>query len=102
MKRRYTASFYKKLVNKVASEISDVGIGVDVIVGFPGETEEDFEKTKELCREFRFFNVRIFGYTDRPDTEASKMNGKIPQKIINKRIKRLIEDIEAFAKKPRR
>jgi len=102
MRRPYKIDSLKDCLKRLQAEVSNLKIKTHIIVGFPGETEEDFEKTKELCREFRFFNVRIFGYTDRPNTEASKMSGKIPQKIINKRIKRLIEDIEAFAKEPRR
>lgn len=89
MKRRYTASFYKKLVNKVASEISDVGIGVDVIVGFPGETEEDFLLTFNLLKDLPISYLHVFTYSDRPNTKSIEMENKVPIEIKKERNNRL-------------
>ena len=59
------------------------------MAGFPGETEEDFQKSVDFIREFEFPYVDIYGYEDRPRTQASQLDGKIPQKVIDRRIKKL-------------
>ncbi len=77
MKRRYTAEFFKELILKVNDRINNVGIGVDVIVGTPGETEEDFLTTYNFLKELPISYLHVFTYSERPMTEAITMNGKV-------------------------
>lgn len=78
MQRRYTSDDYKNVINKVKSKIPDAGIGVDVIVGFPGETETDFMQTYNFLLELPISYLHVFTYSERPDTKAISMNGKVP------------------------
>lgn len=77
MKRRYTAEFFKNLISKINTKIENVGIGVDVIVGTPGETEEDFLTTYSFIKELQISYLHVFTYSERPMTEAIEMDGKI-------------------------
>ena len=70
MQRRYTVSEYRTLIEKVKNKIPDAGIGVDVIVGFPGETEEDFIHTHNFLRDLPISYLHVFTYSERPDTKA--------------------------------
>jgi threonylcarbamoyladenosine tRNA methylthiotransferase MtaB len=79
MKRRYDSSLYKKLIYKVKEIIPDAGIGVDVIVGTPGETEEDFQTTYEFIKNLPVSYLHVFTYSERPNTEAILMEGKVEQ-----------------------
>ncbi len=77
MQRRYTADYYKNLIEKVTERIPDVGIGVDVIVGFPGETEQDFFDTYNFLKELSISYLHVFTYSERPDTKAITMDGVV-------------------------
>lgn len=77
MKRRYNTKFYKDLVHKVLEKIPDAGIGVDVIVGFPGETDEDFRETYDFIKELPVSYLHVFTYSERPDTPASEFEGSV-------------------------
>jgi len=68
-----------------------IGITTDIIVGFPGETEKDFEETLSLAREVEFDNAYIFKYSPRRDTPAAAMPDQVPQKIREERNQRLLE-----------
>ena len=74
MQRRYTVSDYEKLIYRIKQSIPDCGIGVDVIVGFPGETEEEFIKTHNFLRDLPISYLHVFTYSERPDTKAIEMN----------------------------
>ncbi len=78
MKRRYDADDYKKLITKLFNQIPDVGIGVDVIVGFPGETEEDFLTTYNFIKELPISYLHVFTYSERPNTPAIEMENPVP------------------------
>lgn len=78
MQRRYNTSDYRKVINSVKSKIPDVGIGVDVIVGFPGETEDDFLQTYNFLLELPVSYLHVFTYSERPDTKAINMIDKVP------------------------
>jgi threonylcarbamoyladenosine tRNA methylthiotransferase MtaB len=78
MQRRYKADYYQKLIYKLNNEISDIGIGVDVIVGFPGETEEDFLETYNFIKELPISYLHVFTYSERPNTPAISMDGIVP------------------------
>jgi threonylcarbamoyladenosine tRNA methylthiotransferase MtaB len=77
MQRRYTAQEYEELINKVKNKIPDAGIGVDVIVGFPGETEEEFIHTHNFLRDLHVSYLHVFTYSERPDTKAISMPGVV-------------------------
>jgi threonylcarbamoyladenosine tRNA methylthiotransferase MtaB len=77
MQRRYTASDYKNLILKIKRIIPDCGIGVDVIVGFPGETEDEFIKTHNFLRDLPISYLHVFTYSERPDTKAISLSDKV-------------------------
>jgi len=77
MQRRYTSSDYKNLIFRVKNILPDAAIGVDVIVGFPGETEEDFIHTHNFLRELPISYLHVFTYSERPDTKAISLPGEV-------------------------
>ena len=77
MQRRYTVENYKDLIYKLVNKIDDIGIGVDVIVGSPGETEEDFMDTVNFIKELPISYLHVFTYSERPNTRAIEMNGSV-------------------------
>jgi len=77
MQRRYTAADYKNLINMIAEKIPGCGIGVDVITGFPGETEEHFMETHNFLLNLPVSYLHVFTYSERPDTKAASMEGHI-------------------------
>jgi threonylcarbamoyladenosine tRNA methylthiotransferase MtaB len=77
MKRRYTVDDSKNLIDKLNSEIPGIGIGVDVIVGFPGETEEDFLNTYNFLRDLDISYLHVFTYSERPGTHAINLPGQV-------------------------
>lgn len=77
MHRRYKTDDYKKLILKVVDKIENVGIGVDVIVGFPGETEDDFLDTYNFLKELPVTYLHVFTYSERPNTQAIEMQGQV-------------------------
>ncbi|SHI71419.1 tRNA-i(6)A37 thiotransferase enzyme MiaB [Clostridium amylolyticum] len=100
MNRKYTREDYLNLIRKIKKEIPDVAISTDIIVGFPGETEEDFEETLSLVKEVEFDSAYTFIYSRRKYTPADKMEDQIDDSVKHERFNRLIEVInEASAKK---
>lgn len=77
MQRRYRAEDYKDLILKAHDRINDLGIGVDVVVGFPGETEEDFLDTYNFLRDLPVSYLHVFTYSERPDTKAVEMPNQV-------------------------
>ena len=75
MQRRYTVEDYENLIFKIKTFLPDAAIGVDVIVGFPGETEEDFIHTHNFLREIPISYLHVFTYSERPDTKAMSLSG---------------------------
>jgi tRNA-2-methylthio-N6-dimethylallyladenosine synthase len=90
MHRGYTRARFTEIIAKLRGVNPDMGVGTDIIVGFPGETEEDFEQTLDLCREIRFQNAFIFKYSPRKDTPAAVMPNQLPQEVIDERHARLL------------
>ena len=90
MNRRYTRAHYLELVNKLRSVRPDVGLTSDIIVGFPGETEAQFEDTLSLVREVRYDSAFTFIYSKRAGTKAAQMPDPTPQEEKTERIQRLI------------
>lgn len=81
MQRRYTKEFYADLIYKVKQVIPDAGIGVDVIVGFPGESENDFVETYNFLKEIPISYLHVFTYSERPNTKAVTMADAVPVNI---------------------
>jgi tRNA-2-methylthio-N6-dimethylallyladenosine synthase len=93
MHRGYTREKFLGIVEKLRLARPEIGITTDIIVGFPGETEKDFEETLTLAREVEFDNAYIFKYSPRRDTPAAAMPDQVPQKIREERNQRLLETI---------
>ena len=81
MKRRYLKNLYLSRINKIKELMPDCCIGVDVIVGFPGETEKEFNETYEFLEALNISYLHVFSYSERDNTESLKINHKIPKKI---------------------
>lgn len=93
MKRPYQIEEVKKYLLLIKEKIPDLNLFTHIIVGFPGETEEDFSQTLAFIKEVPFDSVGVFSYSDRPMTEAYKMEGKLPSKTIQKRVKQIKKQI---------
>ena len=89
MKRRYMTNLYKERVHKIREVMPNCCIGVDVIVGFPGETEEHFLETYHFLNDLDISYLHVFTYSERDNTPAASMDGVVPNKIRNKRSKML-------------
>ena len=87
MKRRYLSDLYRERVAKIKSVLPDACIGVDVIVGFPGETEDDFLDTFRFLESLPVSYLHVFTYSERPNTEAAIMDAVVPLNLRNKRSK---------------
>ena len=91
MQRRYTASFYENVIHKVKEAMPEAGIGVDVIVGTPGETDKDFQLTYDLLQKLPISYLHVFTYSERPETKALELDGKVPRHVRKERNKILRE-----------
>ncbi|MDO5403026.1 MAG: tRNA (N6-isopentenyl adenosine(37)-C2)-methylthiotransferase MiaB [Eubacteriales bacterium] len=89
MNRRYTKEHYLELVEKIRHEIPDISLTTDIIVGFPGETEEDFEETLDVVRRAKFDSAYTFIYSKRTGTPAAAMENQVPEDIVKERFDRL-------------
>jgi threonylcarbamoyladenosine tRNA methylthiotransferase MtaB len=89
MRRPYSAAAYEALVERIHDVMPWAAIGTDLIVGFPGETEDDVERTERLIRRLPLSYLHVFPYSDRPDTEATAMLHKVPGERIRERGRRL-------------
>ena len=90
MNRRYDTKYYEDKINLIRSVNPNISITTDVIVGFPGETEEDFNETYEFCKKMKFSKIHVFPYSDRDGTESSKMNNKVNPEIKKERVNKLL------------
>ena len=97
MHRGYTRARYVSIIEKLRRARPEIGISTDIIVGFPGETEDDFEQTLSLAREIEFDQAYIFKYSQRRDTPAAEMPDQVPQKIREERNQRLLDVINKIA-----
>ena len=89
MNRKYTKEQYLALADKMRKEIPDILFSTDIIVGFPGETEEDFENTLDVVRKMNYEQIFMFIYSRRVGTVADKMENQIPEEIKHERFERL-------------
>jgi len=91
MDRTYTWPEYRRLVDRLRAAIPDLSLSTDIIVGFTGETEEDFEKTVHAMREVRYDNAFLFKYSARPDTKAFRLGDTVSEEEKGLRLTRLID-----------
>ena len=91
MNRRYTKEEYLEKIRKVKEKIPNIALTTDVIVGFPTETNEDFEETLDVLRKARFDQIFSFIYSKREGTPAAKMDFVLPQEQIHENFNRLLE-----------
>ncbi|WP_233871145.1 tRNA (N6-isopentenyl adenosine(37)-C2)-methylthiotransferase MiaB [Streptomyces sp. ST2-7A] len=91
MRRSYRQERYLGIIERVRAAIPDAAITTDIIVGFPGETEEDFEQTLHVVREARFAQAFTFQYSKRPGTPAAEMPDQITKEVVQRRYERLVE-----------
>jgi len=89
MRRPYTVAMYRRLVERLATAIPRLGLGADVIVGFPGESDADFEQTMTVIDGLPLTYLHVFPYSDRPGTEASGLDGHLATSVITERGRRL-------------
>ena len=91
MNRRYTTAEYKEIVDKLRREIPDVAITTDVIVGFPGETEEEFEQTYNFLKDIELSQMHIFKYSPRKGTKAADMDNQVNPQVKHERSEKLLQ-----------
>jgi tRNA-2-methylthio-N6-dimethylallyladenosine synthase len=96
MHRGYTRARFTELVDNLRAAAPEIGIGTDIIVGFPGETEDDLEQTLSLCREIEFDNAFVFKYSQRRDTPAVDMPDQVPESEIEARHAEVLKQIDAI------
>lgn len=90
MRRRYNTRMFLEAVQRLRAVYPDAAFTTDVIVGFPGETEEEFQQTMDFCRQVGFLKLHVFPYSVREGTEAAGMEGQISQHVKEERVARLI------------
>ncbi|MFD8385559.1 tRNA (N6-isopentenyl adenosine(37)-C2)-methylthiotransferase MiaB [Streptomyces sp. NPDC059679] len=90
MRRSYRQERYLGIIEKVRAAMPDAAISTDIIVGFPGETDADFEQTLHVVREARFTQAFTFQYSKRPGTPAAEMDGQVPKAVVQERYERLV------------
>ena len=97
MNRRYTKEQYLALVDKIKTAIPDISLTTDIIVGFPGEKEEDFQDTLDIVRKVRYDSAFTFIYSKRSGTPAAVMENQIPEDVVKNRFDRLLKEVQNIA-----
>src|SRR3989440_1642011 len=97
MRRTYSRERYLRLVDEMRASIPDLALTTDLIVGFPGETEDDFRETLEVVEEVRYDGAFTFVYSPRAGTEAAAMAEQVPEDVKRERIERLIDVVQRIA-----
>jgi threonylcarbamoyladenosine tRNA methylthiotransferase MtaB len=97
MRRRYTAQQFRRAVDRIRDHVPDAAITTDVIAGFPGETDADFEATCSLCRHVGLAAIHVFPYSRRPGTAANLRPDQVPAAVRRRRLERLLALAEASA-----
>jgi tRNA-2-methylthio-N6-dimethylallyladenosine synthase len=94
MRRSYRRERYLGIIDRVRAAMPDAAISTDIIVGFPGETDADFEQTLDVVRAARFATAFTFQYSKRPGTPAAAMDGQVPKEVVAERYQRLMATLE--------
>ncbi len=97
MNRRYTKEQYLDLAARIKTAIPDISLTTDIIVGFPGETEEDFLETMDVVRKVRYDSAFTFIYSKRTGTPAAAMENQIPEDVVKDRFDRLLKEVQAIS-----
>jgi tRNA-2-methylthio-N6-dimethylallyladenosine synthase len=97
MRRSYRRDRYLDILDRVRAAIPEAAITTDIIVGFPGETEDDFQQTLSLVREARFSGAFTFLYSPRPGTPAATMGDQVPHEVVQERYERLVDVVNEIA-----
>lgn len=97
MNRHYDKEQYLTLVEKIRAAMPDIALTTDIIVGFPGETEEDFEETMDVVRKVRYDSAFTFIYSKRTGTPAAKMEDQVPEDVVKVRFDRLLKEVQEIA-----
>ena len=97
MRRSYRAEKFLGILNRVRDAIPHAAITTDIIVGFPGETDEDFAATLDVVREARFAAAFTFQYSPRPGTPAAELDGQVPKEVVRQRYQQLIDLQDAIS-----
>ena len=97
MRRTYSRERYLRLAGELRAAVPDLAFGTDIIVGFPGETDEDFEQTLEVVEEVRYDSAFTFIFSPRHGTEAATMPDQVPDEVKHERVERLIEVVQRIA-----
>ena len=90
MKRRYTTADYQQAISLLRKNVPDVAITTDVIVGFPGETEKEFQESFNFCRQMEFARIHVFPYSPRQGTEAALMSLQVEAKVKRQRSQKML------------
>ena len=98
MNRKYTKEHYLELVEKLWKAMPDISLTTDIIVGFPGETEEDFQETLDVVRKVRYDSAFTFIYSKRTGTPAAVMEDQVPEDVVKDRFDRLLKEVQEIAK----
>ncbi|MBQ2987011.1 MAG: tRNA (N6-isopentenyl adenosine(37)-C2)-methylthiotransferase MiaB [Tyzzerella sp.] len=97
MNRRYTKEQYLELVHKIREAVPDISLTTDIIVGFPGETEEDFLETMDVVKQVRYDSAFTFIYSKRTGTPAAVMDNQIPDDVVKHRFDRLLKEVQSIS-----
>jgi tRNA-2-methylthio-N6-dimethylallyladenosine synthase len=97
MRRSYRSEKYLGIIDNVRAAMPDAAITTDIIVGFPGETDDDFERTLDVVRAARFSSAFTFQYSKRPGTPAASMEAQVPKAVVGERYQRLIATLEQIS-----
>ena len=98
MNRRYDKEKYLALAKKIRERMPDIALTTDIIVGFPGETEEDFQETLDVVRQVRYDSAFTFIYSKRTGTPAAVMEDQIPEDVVKDRFDRLLKEVQTISK----
>jgi threonylcarbamoyladenosine tRNA methylthiotransferase MtaB len=91
MKRSYSLDQYQRTINLIKEKIPGVAITTDIMVAFPGESDEEFEQSYSFCQQVSFANIHVFPFSPRPETAAARMPGQIKDKVKQERNQRMLE-----------
>ena len=97
MNRKYTKEQYLELVEKIRRAVPDIALTTDIMVGFPGETEEDFAETLDVVRKVRYDSAFTFIYSKRTGTPAAEMEDQIAEDVVKDRFDRLLKEVQTIA-----
>ena len=97
MNRKYTKEQYLELADKIKEAVPGISLTTDIIVGFPGETEEDFEETMDVVRRVRYDSAFTFIYSKRTGTPAASMEDQVPEAVVKERFDRLLAEVQRIS-----